>query len=271
MKLLPLALLLPACGVDDTDTLGVDTDDTDVEDTAPAWTTCDGTVDVGARASAGSQTVLVDVDLGTPIYSFGAVGPSGYALVSPAGGETETADSFSANFPADRWVLEARAESGATVLPTYLTGVGLPGTSPRTRLFHRGDLQERLAAAGWPYDAAQGTVAVYALDPSGGVVTGATVHLGDATFGHAFIWDNVEINVEGTWVNVHLPKEQPGQTTTGGALYYTGVCAGMTDVSVSGPCGACTLGADGPTSVPVAVVPDALALSWWTCETSCPQ
>ena len=274
MKSFPLALFLAACGTDepsDTDPVAPDTDLEDTDVAGPAWTTCDGTLDLGETASVGNQAVLVDVDLGTPVYSFGPVTPDGYTVASPAGGETETPTTFSADFPAGRWVLEARAESGTTLFPTFLTGYGLPATSVRTRLFGRSDYQQRIAAAGWPSDPAQGEVAVYALDPSGAAITGATVSLGDATFDHAFIWEKVAVNVEGNWVDVHLPKEQPGQTTQGGALYYTGVCAGMTDVSVVGPCGACTLGAGGPVSAPVAVVPDALALSWWTCETSCPE
>jgi hypothetical protein len=98
------------------------------------------------------------------------------------------------------------------------------------------------------------------------------VSLGEATFAHAFIWQLVTLGYDpgtGAEVQGHVPVDQTSSQTQGGALYFSDVCPGMTEVTVTGPCGACWLGEGGPTEAFVAMEADAMSLSWWTCDTTC--
>lgn len=253
---------------EDTDSGG----DTDT-DTGTAYEACDGNLDLGASTAATTLAFAAAVDAETPIYAFVEGSNADWNLASSAGVGSPNGDGVTWNvpLPAGAWTVGMTHKTDAsTWFPANVRGFGGSATLPTARAFNRAQFDSRMEIGGLARDPAAGVVAVHVLDEAGSAVTGATVTLG-GSFETAFLWQKVTMTTEHGEMEMHLPVASPAAQTQGGALYFLDACAGMTPVSVEGPCGACTLGtaADAPTTVDLVVAPDALSVSWWTCATTC--
>jgi hypothetical protein len=257
----------------DSDT-DADTDsDTDTDtggDTGTEAEECGAETDLGARG-ANAVTLDVDYDTYSLTYAFGNAFASDYTVTLASDAAPANADglTYAAQVPDDRWVARVDSVAASDVfMPTLHTGYGAFVNA--LRVFRRDGLAERYDFAGWTYDPTMATMGVYALDPSGAAVTGATVRVNGDAAATPFIWVAESVYVGDQTLTVHLPEASEPKTQ-GGAVYFRDVCPGMVDVSVEGPCGPCVLGrASGvPTNATIATDADTMSLSWWTCHTTC--